>query len=397
MRRHIRSATAHYALIQGLYWAVYCLMVAFASVFLLDRGFTNSQIGSVLGLSYLFSALLQPLLAAFFLRRGIRLNRGVAAIYALVVLAALIVRFLPMERLPLAALMVGLFTMQSALQPSVNSLSQAMEAEGERVNFGMARGVGSAAYAISSFLMGRLLARFAPSILPLSYAAASAALAAALLTARTRADAAGAVRGRGSASYAAILRARPMIALFLGGVACMFLTYSFIEAFLLQIIVSKGGDSGSLGSAITLSAMTELPAMIIFSHFSRKGMGLKLLLAAVWFWLLRDILTLIAPGPGALYAVQLLNFVSVAVYVPGMMDYMRHALPEDQLLLGATMAGTAATLGSLAATFAGGRMIDALGVHGALAIAVGFAACGAALLTAALISEQRRGPASAAQ
>ena len=50
---HIATATPYYALIQALYWAVYCLMVGFASAFLLDRGFSTGQIGTTLGLSYL--------------------------------------------------------------------------------------------------------------------------------------------------------------------------------------------------------------------------------------------------------------------------------------------------------------------------------------------------------
>ena len=50
-----RMRTAHYALIQGLYWSIYCLMVGFASVFLLDRGFTNGQIGLVLGSPNLYT------------------------------------------------------------------------------------------------------------------------------------------------------------------------------------------------------------------------------------------------------------------------------------------------------------------------------------------------------
>ena len=64
MRNLFRRATPRYALIQGLYWAIYCLMVSFASAFLLDKGFTNGQIGLVLGLSYLFSSFLPPAVMA---------------------------------------------------------------------------------------------------------------------------------------------------------------------------------------------------------------------------------------------------------------------------------------------------------------------------------------------
>ena len=64
--------------------------------------------------------------------------------------------------------MAALFTVQSMMQPSINALHQSFETESDKVNFGLARGVGSAAFALSSFAMGRLLTRFAPSILPVS-------------------------------------------------------------------------------------------------------------------------------------------------------------------------------------------------------------------------------------
>ena len=163
-----RMRTAHYALIQGLYWAIYCLMVGFASVFLLDRGFTNGQIGLVLGLSYLLSAMLQPVVGALFSRRGVHLNFAIACAYVPVAVLSLVMLTLPIGKAALAVILVLFFTIQSMMQPSVNALHQSFESEGRPVNFGLARGVGSAAYALSSFAMGRLLARFSPSILPCS-------------------------------------------------------------------------------------------------------------------------------------------------------------------------------------------------------------------------------------
>ena len=384
MSRKLRVATLHYALIQGLYWAIFCLMVGFASVFLLHRGFTNGQIGLILAMSYLLSAVSQPLIGALFSRRGIRLNRGIACAYLPVAALSLAVFLLPLGRGPLAVMLAIMFTIQSMMQPSVNTLHQSFETDGVQVNFGLARGVGSAAYALSSFGMGRLLARFSPSILPGAYGAAVAALILALLCARTAGPAARTGLDARGASYADMLREHPSLALFLAGVGCMFLTYSFIDNFLVQIILSIGGQSGDLGTAITISAMTELPAMLIFSRFSRHGNGVRLFKISIWFWLAKDILTFVAPNPGVLFAVQLLNFASCAVYVPGMMDYMRHVLPESQLLRGVTMAGTATTLGSLMATMLGGWLIDGVGVRRALLVVQFFAAGGTALLTVAL-------------
>jgi len=382
--RRIPRATAYYALIQALYWAIFCLMVGFASVFLLDRGFTNSQIGLILGLSYLFSAVLQPVAGSVFSRRGVWLNRAIACVYLPVAVLSLCAGLLPLGKLPLAGMMAFIFTLQSMLQPSVNALHQRFKTDGAPVDFGVARGVGSAAYALSSFLMGRLLTRFAPSILPLSYGVAVALMIVALMLAPVSASEGQSEKGRGGSSYGEILKTHPHIILFMLGVGCMFLTYSFIDSFLLQIITSIGGSSANLGTAITLSAMTELPAMLLFSRLVRRGKGLRVFMLSIWFWLAKDVLTLLAPNPGTLYAVQLLNFFSCAVYVPGMMDYMRHVLPEAQLLRGATLAGTATTLGSLLATILGGWLMDAAGVRSALAIVQIFAACGAVMLTFAL-------------
>lgn len=384
MRNFFRRATPYYALIQGLYWAIYCLMVSFASVFLLDRGFTNGQIGLILGASYLFSAILQPVVGSIFSQKGIRLNHGIACVYIPVAVIALGIRVLPLGRAPLAVMMAALFTVQSMMQPSINALHQSFETESDKVNFGLARGVGSAAFALSSFAMGRLLTRFAPSILPVSYGLASAALVLALLCARTSTAVGRASVDARGVSYADILREHPTLILFLAGAACMFLTYSFIDSFMLQIILSIGGSSANLGTAITLSAMTELPAMILFSRLSRGRRGIRLYMISIWFWLARDVLTLLAPSPAVLYGVQLLNFFSCAIYVPGMMDYMRHTLPERQLLRGVTLAGTATTLGSLIATLTGGGLMDAVGVRTALAIVQIFAALGTVLLTIAL-------------
>ncbi len=392
MKKQNHSATARYALVQGLYWAVYCLMVGFASAFLLDRGFTNTQIGLILGLSYLFSALLQPVVGAVFSRIRMPLNHAVACTYLPVAAASLCVLVLPLGMIPLAVLMVLMFTIQSMMQPSVNALHQTLRTEKETVNFGLARGVGSAAYALSSFVMGRLLTRFAPSILPGAYGLAVAALILVLFLVRTNQSEGKASILSRSVSYASILRNHPHMALFLAGIACMFLTYSFIDSFLLQIILNVGGASADLGTAITLSAVTELPAMILFAHLSRKGLGLKLFMISIWCWLAKDILTLLAPSPLTLYGVQLLNFFSCAVYVPGMMVYMQHTLPESQLLRGVTLAGTSTTLGSLAATVLGGWLIDTLGMHSALLTVQFFAGAGAVLLTLALLHAMKTPP-----
>ena len=382
--KRLRRATPYYSLIQGLYWAVFCMTLAFASVYLLDKGFTNSQIGLILGLSYLFSAVFQPIIGSVFSRYGLKLNIGIAAVYAAMAVLTICILVLPLGKIPFSIIIIGIFTMQSMLQPSIYALHQSMETKNDRINFGLARGVGSVAYALSSFLTGQLLVILSSSYLPFLYLVIEAALAAVLLGAKTTSQKDSESVQIRKVSYLQILREHHDLIFFVTGMCSLFLTYSFIDSFLVQIIVSKGGTSANLGTAIFMSVMTELPAMLIFAYIVRKGKGIRVFLISIWIWLAKDILTFLAPSVPVLYLVQMMNFGSCAIYVPGMMNYMQHRLPPQQLLRGVTMAGTSTTLGSLIATVFGGWLMDAAGVTSALGLVQLFAITGTVLLTVAL-------------
>ncbi|MGN0658553.1 MAG: MFS transporter, partial [Emergencia sp.] len=54
-----------YACIQGTYWMVYGVVGSFASVFLLARGYSNSEIGLILAVGNVLAVVMQPPLADF--------------------------------------------------------------------------------------------------------------------------------------------------------------------------------------------------------------------------------------------------------------------------------------------------------------------------------------------
>ena len=332
MRTSGRKITLFYAGIHGLFWMTCGLMFNFASAYLLDRGFSNSQIGAILGAAYALSAVAQPLFAALFNRSGIRLSSGMACVYAIMAAMTVIVLALPLGRGALAGLIVCIFMLQSAMQPSVNSLHRGYALRGVEVNFGFARGVGSAAYSVMCALVGRLLYRMRPRMLPALYLGTMLLLIACLLAFRAPSFTAG---------------------------------------------------SAQQGVAVAVAAMTELPAMVLYGRLSRRmGVGRMLCLTA-WVWVAKDLLTALAATPAALYIIALLQFASYAFYVPATVEYVSTMLPPEDFLKGQALVGTAFTLGSLAATFLGGRMLDLLGVRGALDSIQLVSVAGAVLLTAA--------------
>ena len=384
MERSGRRVTASYALIQSLYCVTSGLMFNFASAYLLDRGFTNGGIGALLGAAYGLSAVLQPLLTALFNRAGVRLSAALACAYVPVALCAAALLALPLKGASLAAVMIAALTLQSALQPSVNSLHRGFELSGLKVNFALARGIGSAAFSLCCFLMGRLLRRTAPSVLPACYLATLLLMV--LCLARFRSPGLGPVEPQRArrAGEAPLLRRQRRFALFLPGLICLSFAHLFVDTFMLQIMRSVGGDSAGLGAAIAVAALTELPAMLLYSRVRARLDSFSLLRFAGWAWVAKIALVTIARSPQAICAAELMQFFSYAVYVPAAVDYIARTLPPQDFLKGQALAGSAFTLGSLLATFLGGRLVDWMGVRGALPLMSLVALSGALLFTAAV-------------
>lgn len=369
-----------YIWIQILYWATMCTLISFATVYLLDCGFSNSRIGVTLACAHAGSALMQPVIAALFQRIGIRTSLGMSCMYLLGSAIALVLLVVPMGKNMVAALLVATIVLQSCMQPALASLPREFELAGIPVNFGAARGIGSAAFSVTSVITGMMLARVRTSLLPAAYLCTMLLLAASLFLFRAPQHVESAVR-RSEKVGGHILRDNPRFALFLAGVVCMMIPHVFIEVFMIQLLAPMGGTSEHQGIAIAIAAVVELPTMLMYSRLSRKvGCG-RLLLLVGWLWVVKDLMTLFARSPMGIYASEVMQFCTLAVYVPAAVEYVAIALPPRDFLKGQALAGSAATLGNLICTLAGGRMIDLVGVHTALAIMIVFAVAGAVLFT----------------
>lgn len=383
MKRTSAGITSFYALLQSLYWVTNGLMFNYASVFLLDRGFNNGRIGMVLGFSYALSALMQPAFASVVSRTGVRLSSAMGCVYALVALLAMVIWLSGVEGWVLAGLMIIMLTMQSAMQPSMNSLHRGYELSGIPVNFGLARGIGATAFAVMSFTVGQVLSRVAPRILPVFYLTTVILMLICLIVFRSPSFGAENAREK-KASGEGVLKRHPRFAVYLVGLVSLSAAHMFIDNFMLQIMQSVSGDSKTLGVAIAIAAVTELPAMIFYGKASRRVDGIDMLRYAGWVWCFKCILTLLARNPLMIYGAQLLQFFSYAIYVPATVDYIGRTLPREDFLKGQALAGSAFTMGSLLATLLGGRLIDWVGMRPALAYMQIFAVIGAVLFTVAL-------------
>ena len=75
--------TIRYTLINVLYFVAFCTVHAYAGVYLLDKGFTNTQVGLALAIANILSVFGQPLVAGIVDKGGVLTNRIVVIISSL--------------------------------------------------------------------------------------------------------------------------------------------------------------------------------------------------------------------------------------------------------------------------------------------------------------------------
>ena len=158
---------AEYALIQGLYWVLYCIILGFSSVYLLDKGYTNSQIGVILAVGFLTSVILQQYVAAL-ADKALRLTLPAITVLCVLLLGICCLGIILSghKSIFLTVVFILACIIEMLIQPLVNSLNFYLEKIPVKMNFGVARSMGSLLYSAASFFFGIAIKQTNPDILP---------------------------------------------------------------------------------------------------------------------------------------------------------------------------------------------------------------------------------------
>lgn len=361
-------ATARYTAIQGLYWGVYCVIIAFASVFLLSRGFTNTQIGIVVAAGGALSAVLQPAVSGFAGRFVLRRFTG-ALIVGLAVLTVL--SGIAPAMLLLAVLYAVLIIVLQLIQPLTSALGLDAINCGIPLDFGASRGAGSISYGVLSSVLGVLVLKFGENCLPAATLLLTLLLLISVLTFRFSGTAAGkpaeeAAPARAEKSSGHLLAQYPGLLLLLIGIALMLLSHNIINVFMFQIVTPLGGDSADMGRVLLVQSLIELPIMFGFSHMLKvKGAALWLRLSGIGFFL-HALATQLSPSVGALYPAQIFEANGYALFILAAAFYLNEKMRPEHRVQGQAYLAIAITMGNVIASLGGGVLLDALGVRALL-------------------------------
>lgn len=124
-----------YALIQAIYWMLYAAAGIFVSVFLLDKGYSNTSIGTIIAVGSLLAILLQTIIAnitdSIEKITNITMIKILLIVLFVLVVAALIIGE---KSAALTIAYVGIIVVHTAMHPFVNALSFTLEETGHTVS-----------------------------------------------------------------------------------------------------------------------------------------------------------------------------------------------------------------------------------------------------------------------
>jgi len=363
----MKNLTVRYGVTQVAYWAAYSGTASFAATYLLGRGLSSGAVGVLLAAGGLLSCASQPLLASYADHsRKFMLTKMLLLMSAVCCgcFGALLIPGLPMAA-------VGLFYMAAiwssdAMVPLLNALNVAYDQAGYTINYGVGRGLGSAASGLSAMAFGFIIAKFGTTwmiLILVSFRILSMIAVAGypriqkLTPLEKQTDT--------SCSMFQFFFRYPWYSVSLLGVLLLAMYHAMTENYLIAIMNRLGGDSSHVGVALFISAITASPVLFFFNNVRKVMKDSWIFKIAALSFLLKSVLFYFARSITAIYIFQLIQITSYAFLSPIQLYYARAKILDADMVKGQAFITAAYALGCSAGNFAGGQIL-ALGVDALL-------------------------------
>lgn len=371
--------TLRYSLINITYFAAFCTIHAYAAVYLLANGFSNTQVGILLAVANIVSAVFQPLIAGVIDKPGLLTNRRFILISVLIIFAgSLLLLFFNESKAFIFVIYALIYMIQFSYQPVVLALNFEYQKAGCPIFFGLARGLGSASFAVTSAFIGGFVEKQGVNVLLWVNIITMVLSAVIVFTFKKPEDTgrdgsaasekAKTVKGDGSTATAHnkisdFARTYPAFMLFLLGTICFFFAHNMINDFMIQIIRGLGGSEKELGYSNFLQAILELPVMALIGFVLKKIASRWMLVFSGAAFFIKMIVLMAAGSMATYYFSQSFQLFAYAVFVPAAAYYVSETMEELDQVKGQAYITSAITIGGVFSNLISGVILDNLGIN----------------------------------
>ena len=322
--RKILSLDIKFSAMQFFFFASFGALMGYASVYLLSRGISTSVIGVALASTSAIAFVCQPFMASFADKnKQIELRYIISAALILAIGLAVVLIMAPDASMFLVCMFVAIGTVLSTIMPLVNTLAFQFEKYGIAINFGVARGVGSAAYAIIAYVVGQLVEKFDAGVVPIVFIGFNLLLTFFVYTFVLPKGVSKEVvvqetnqtteEVKDDLSFFQFAARYKKLTTFVLGTVFIFFAHTIINNYMILVIEPVGGTEAAMGTAVSLAAMLELPAMFFFDQLREKFSLNKLLKISAIMFVVKHTLTAIAPSMFVIYIDQETQILTTAI------------------------------------------------------------------------------------
>ena len=376
MKNYTLKLNSEYAGIFGAYWMFYGIVSSFCSAYLLDIGYTNSEIGIVLAVASVVSVFMQPALANL-ADRSQKLGAIGVAELSTVAMMVLEVGLFIINKKTLALWVIYMLVMawELALQPLFNSMARRLSESGFKINFGVCRAGGSLAYAIFTAIMGTFVEKFGTIILPgTGIALLALLLGILLLCSRTlkrateahaqNREALGVIQEEEEAEEIDLkmfVRRNKLFILLSVFIMILFFQNTITNNFMFQIVDGVGGTSEDMGRIFAVMAALEIPGLFFFDNIHKKFSCSTLLKFASLAFVGKVLTLYLSNSVAMVYAAHFFQLFSFSIFLAGIVQFINEIMERGEAVRGQAVYTTAITIGAVFANIIGGIILDVSG------------------------------------
>ena len=386
------------------FWAMFAAIVAYQTALLLERGFTNGEAGLMTSVRCLAGIVFQPLLGGFADRHPRVPLKGIVGVSLALSLAAGVWYWaepaMGLAQTALVWVVIGGLGVSS--YPLMDAMAVQFINDGMPIRYSLGRGLGSLAYAVVCVLLGLQVGQWGVETTLVTFLLLTAAEIALVFTYPTwhpHAPAAQAEQARPQSALS-LLRSNPRFTLMLAGVLFGLTAVLPLSNFLVNVILSRGGQAADLGLAMFLMGGFELPAAFLFPRLLRRLGSGRILVLSMFFGTLKGVALLLTWNLAGVLLCQPLQMLGYGLFTPASVYFVNESVPPADRVRGQTIMMVASNgMGGMLGSYISGLALDAgasLPMGGAnlmllCCIALGCAATALAAVALALRKKSKRG------
>lgn len=362
-----------YCFLQSFLWMLYASTFGYVTVYLSNEQVPLSSIGIITGFFSILAALLQIVSGRFVDSKKFSWKQICIFLLLTNILSGTIMCLFHLQYLQM--LLFGLTLLcTSVSMPLVNRAAFICSNPQHKINFGIARGLGSLFYAVLAFILGKSTVRFGFFTVPLSTAFVSLLMLipAFLLNGENDEKIETIEKSSKEKNNSIFTLIKKYPEFFAVWFACILqMTFhNLYGTYLINICQKAGGNSSNLGTALSVAALCELPVMFAFSLIYKRVKSKSLLLISAICYVVRGIGFLFAKTMMMVYAVQILQILSFAIFASASVYYAEESLAPEERSTGQAFMGGTQTIGAVLGSITGGFLIEKTNIDAALIFGV---------------------------